>query len=134
MPTFKQTLTGIKFLNIYIYQNEKYIKNESSVWIMTKEIKDKILSLLTILLLSLIIMGIYFYLRNSRKEDIEIINNSFDFTKGIVIKKTVYKSRSINVKYIVNGKSYIESDGIDERDNINKGDSVMVKYSTEKPE
>lgn len=101
---------------------------------MKKEIKDKILSLLTILLLSLIVMGIYFYLRTSRKENIEIINNSFDFTKGIVIKKTVYKSRSINVKYIVNGKSYIESDGINIDDNVSEGDSVVVKYSTEKPE
>ena len=80
------------------------------------------------------IVGICFYLRTSRKEDIEIINNSFDFTKGIVIKKTVYKSRSINVKYIVNGKSYIESDGINTEDNVSEGDSVVVKYSTEKPE
>ena len=101
---------------------------------MTKNIKDIITIILTSLSIILIISIIVSYLGNSREDNINFINKSFDYTKGVVVKKIVYKGRSINVQYIVNGKSYIESDGIDEGDNINERDSVMVKYSTEKPE
>ncbi|GGE92960.1 hypothetical protein SAMN05443634_1085 [Chishuiella changwenlii] len=101
---------------------------------MQKNKKDTIIGVIFTLSLVLVISLIAYYLRVSRKEDIKLINNSFGYTKGIVIKKTVYKSRSINVKYIVNGKSYIESDGINAEDNVSEGDSIIVKYSTEKPE
>ncbi|WP_291073622.1 hypothetical protein [Empedobacter sp. UBA5987] len=45
-----------------------------------------------------------------------------------------YKGRSIDVRYIVNGKTFTESDGNDSKDNVNEGDSIIVKYSTENPE
>lgn len=102
---------------------------------MKKEIKDKIITFLLILLVTIIVItGVVYLISANDEKKIKIINNSFKFTKGIVTNKNTYKGHFIKVKYIVNGKSYIESDGIDERDNINKGDSIMVKYSTEKPE
>ncbi|MGL5236253.1 MAG: hypothetical protein ACRC8Z_16125 [Empedobacter falsenii] len=45
-----------------------------------------------------------------------------------------YKGRSIDVRYVVHGKSYIESDGNDPKDDVDEGDSIIVKYSTENPE
>ncbi|QTV04809.1 hypothetical protein [Faecalibacter bovis] len=102
---------------------------------MTKEIKDKIITFLLILLVTIIVItGVVYLISANDEKKLKIINNSFKLTKGIVTNKNTYKGHFIKVKYIVNGRSYIESDGIDERDNINKGDSVMVKYSTEKPE
>lgn len=101
---------------------------------MTKNIRDKILTILIILSIIPIVGSIYYYLRTSKLNDIDQINKSFEYTKGIVVKKTVYKGRFIDVRYIVNGKSYVESDGMNEKVDINEGDSVMVKYSTEKPE
>lgn len=102
---------------------------------MTKEIQNKILTFLLILsVTSIVITGIVYFISANDDKNLKIINNSFKHTKGIVIKKNTYKGHFIKVRYIVSGKSYIESDGITVKDNINEGDSVVVKYSTEKPE
>lgn len=120
---------------LYLSKRKVYQESERSVWFMTKEIKDKIITFLLILLVTIIVItGVVYLISANDEKKLKTINNSFKLTKGIVTNKNTYKGHFIKVKYIVNGRSYIESDGIDERDNINKGDSVMVKYSTEKPE
>ena len=58
---------------------------------MTKNIRNKILTILIILSIIPIVGSIYSYLRTSKLNDIDQINKSFEYTKGIVVKKTVYK-------------------------------------------
>ena len=63
--------------------------------------KDKIKVFLT---LAVMMTGIYFIatsLRSKELQNIEFINTDYKYSKGIVIKKTVYKGHSIKVKYIV---------------------------------
>lgn len=102
---------------------------------MTKEVQNKILTFLSILSVTIVIItGIVYFISANDKKNLNTINNSFNYTKGIVTNKNTYKAHYIKVRYIVNGKSYIESDGIKTEDNVNEGDSIVVKYSTEKPE
>lgn len=96
--------------------------------------KDKIKILFIIIFF---IVGIYFIatkLTDLRDKDIEFINTDYKYSKGIVVKKSVYKGHSIRVKYKVKGKVYIGSDGIDIGNEIEEGDSIDIKYSTTKPE
>lgn len=96
--------------------------------------KDKIKALITILI---ILAGIFFIaskLLNDKQHDIDEINKDFKFTKGIVIKKVAYKGHFIDVRYYVNGKEYISSDGFNSNQSVEEGDSVKVKYSVLKPE
>ncbi len=96
--------------------------------------KDKIKVFLT---LAIVMAGIYFVatkLTDIRDEDIEFINTDYKYSKGVVTKKSVYKGHSIKVKYVVEGKVYTGSDGIDAGNKIREGDSVDIKYSMTKPE
>ena len=99
-----------------------------------KTVKEKFYIFLTILCLSSIIYFIATGLRNKELENINYINQNFIVTKGIITKKSVHKGRHIRVKYIVNGKLYEDSDGFNENDKIEEGDSVFVKYSKTNPE
>jgi ribosomal 50S subunit-recycling heat shock protein len=96
--------------------------------------KDKFKVFLT---LAIVMAGIYFIatkLTDIRDEDIEFINKDYKYSKAVVIKKSVYKGHSIKVKYMVEGKVYTGSDGIDAGNKIKEGDSVDIKFSTTKPE
>lgn len=95
--------------------------------------KDKIKVFSILVLLMFGIYYIYKYLEKRRLEDIEYINKDFKITNGIVIRKSVQKGNHLWVKYIVNKKEYIESDGYSEFQKFNIGDSVMVKYSVSNP-
>lgn len=93
--------------------------------------KIKIFSILTLLM-----FGIYFiykYLEKRRLVDIEYINKDFKIINGLVTRKSVQKGNHLWVKYIVDKKEYIESDGFSESQRFNVGDSVKVKYSTSRP-
>ncbi|MBW7675860.1 hypothetical protein [Chryseobacterium chendengshani] len=96
--------------------------------------KDKIKVFATLTLLMCGLYGIYKFLENRRSNDIELINKDFKIIDGIVVKKSVQKGNSLRVKYIVNGRVYIESDGFLESQKVNIGDSIRVKYSIDKPE
>ena len=97
-------------------------------------LKDKIYIFLILLGITSIIYFIAISLTKKRDQEIEYINQDFAITHGIVTKKSVYKGYSIRVKYIVNGKYFEDSDGINESDKVENGDSVLVKYSKSKPE
>lgn len=88
-------------------------------------------------ILVVMIGGIYFIatgLRNKRLENIDFIKTDYQTTKGIVTKISTYKGHSIHVKYKVGKYHYISSDGFDIENKIMVGDTIMVKYSTTKPE
>lgn len=96
--------------------------------------KDKFKVFLT---LAIVMAGIYFIatkLTDIRDEDIEFINTDYKYSKAVVIKKSVYKGHSIKVKYMIDGKVYTGSDGIDAGNKIKEGDSVDIKFSRTKPE
>ena len=99
-----------------------------------KTLKEKICIFLVLLGILSIIYFIATTGRNGRLEDIEFIKKDFVLTEGIVTKKTVYKGQSITVKYKVGDKFHEESDGINESDNVEEGDSISLKYSKTKPE
>ena len=83
------------------------------------------------------VVGIYFiatYLRGQRENEIKLINTNYEVTSGIITSKTVYKGKSIQVKYIVNNKTYIGSDGFDDKFNFKVGDSIKLKYSRTNPD
>lgn len=93
--------------------------------------KIKILSILALLM-----FGIYYLattLRKNELKNIEFINKDFKITNGVVTRKSVQKGNHLWVKYIVDKKEYIESDGFSESQRFNIGDSVKVKYSTSRP-
>ena len=73
-------------------------------------------------------------LRNQRLDDIKYIKKNFVLTEGIVTEKSTYKGNFITVKYKVNDKIYEASDGIRETDNVEKGDTISLKYSKSRPE
>ncbi len=74
------------------------------------------------------------YLTNKRNDEIVYIKNDYTLSKGVITKITVYKGRSVRVKYRVKDKYYIESDGMDKRLNKETGDSIYIKYSNKRPE
>ncbi|CAN1553293.1 hypothetical protein MCETHM1_02268 [Flavobacteriaceae bacterium] len=96
--------------------------------------KEKIYIFLIILGMSSIIYFIATGLRNQELQNIEFIKRDYKITRGIITKKSVHKGRHITVEYIVEGKMYKDSDGFNENDKIQEGDSVYVKYSKSKPE
>ena len=73
-------------------------------------------------------------LRKQRIKEIEIIKKDYNITKGIITKKSTYKGNSIHIKYVVHDKVFNESDGFDEKNDFEEGDSVEIKYSKTKPE
>ncbi len=108
---------------------------------MTKNIKPHVKSLKEKTCVFLVIIGmssvIYFIatsLRDQELENIEFIKSDYQTTRGIVTKKSVHKGRHIRVQYKVNGRIYENSDGFNESDNIQEGDSINLKYSNTKPE
>jgi hypothetical protein len=87
-------------------------------------------------ILALLLISIYFIattLRKNELNNIDFINKDFKITNGIVTRKSVQKGNHLWVKYIVNKKEYIESDGFSEFQKFNVGDSVKIKYSVSKP-
>jgi hypothetical protein len=83
------------------------------------------------------LVGIYFiatYLRGQRENEIKLIQTNFAITSGLILSKTTYKGKSIRVKYIVNNKTYIGSDGFDDKFNFKVGDSIKLKYLRTNPE
>ncbi|WP_343534602.1 hypothetical protein [Flavobacterium mesophilum] len=81
--------------------------------------------------------GVYFIATNLRQEEldnIDFINQNYNFTKGIVVKKSVQKGNHIRVKYEVDNKEYIGIDGFTSYQKVSEGDTIMVKYSVSKPE
>jgi len=99
-----------------------------------KTLKEKICIFLVLIGISSIIYFIVTGLTETRHQEIEFINQDFIITRGIVTKKYLYKGHSIRVKYIVNQKCFEGSDGFDEYDKVERGDSISVKYSKLKPE
>ncbi len=90
--------------------------------------------IITILVIVIIFVCFFYILDEIRNNDLKQINQNFKYTKGVVIKKTAYKGRHIRVKYKINGKEYIQSDGYDVDDVINVGDTISVKYANDNPD
>ena len=96
--------------------------------------KEKIYIFFIILGMSSIVYFLATGLRNQELKNIEFINRDYKITRGIITKKSVNKGRHITVEYKVEGKLYKDSDGFNENDKIQEGDSIYVKYSISKPE
>jgi hypothetical protein len=95
----------------------------------------KILYLL--ILLSIPFIALYFfvnYIQEKQAEKTLLIEKDYTKARGIVIKSSSYKSNSIRVKYLVNGKIYESNAENEENEELVKGDSVTIKYSNTKPE
>lgn len=87
-----------------------------------------------IIIFPLIIYFVATHFRNQRLKEIDFIKENFEFTKGIITKKSIHKGNSIHVRYIINKKTFEESDGFEEKYNFKEGDSIILKYSKTKPE
>ena len=76
------------------------------------------------------------YERQQELNDRKFINQDYKITRGIITKKSVYKSHSIliRVKYYVNWIFHEESARLEKNDKISEGDSITIKYSRTKPE
>jgi hypothetical protein len=101
---------------------------------LKKTIKEKTCIFLVIIGMSSVIYFIATSLRNQELKIIEFIKSDYQTTHGIVTKKSVHKGRHIIVQYRVNGRIYEDSDGFNESDNVQEGDSINLKYSKTKPE
>ncbi len=99
-----------------------------------KTIKEKICIFLVLLGTTSIVYFIAMSLTKQREKEIEFINKDFSLTRGIITGKSVHKGRHVTVKYKVGEKYYEDSDGFNENDKVEEGDSVYVKYSKLKPE
>jgi hypothetical protein len=89
----------------------------------------------------ILVLGFFFtffyliinYLSKKYNEEVEFINSNCSFVKAKVVDKSVYKSQTLTVEYEVNGVRYKESDVFQNND-IEIGDSIIIKYSKVKPE
>ncbi len=88
--------------------------------------KGKIITSLIVVVVFLLVFN---YINKLRVSEVNTINEDFSLSKGIVIDKSVYKGRTIRVKYFINGRQYIGSDGISESDKVMIGDTIAIKYS-----
>ena len=99
-----------------------------------KTVKEKICVFLVLFGICSIVYFIATNLTEKRAEEIEFIKQDFEITQGLITNKSTYKGHSVRVKYKVNGKLYENSDGFDENQKVEEGDSINVKYSKTKPE
>ncbi|HEY1193215.1 hypothetical protein [Flavobacterium sp.] len=74
------------------------------------------------------------YLSDQRADEIRFINKDYTITKGIITKISLHKGKHVRIKYLVDDKVYIESDGMQKKLNKQAGDSISIKYSNKKPE
>lgn len=98
-----------------------------------KSTKEKLSIFLTIIGMVSIVYFIATSLRNEELDNIRFIKADYKTTRGIVTEKNTHKGNSILVKYKVNGKVYEEIDGFNEKYDFKQGDSLNLKYSTNKP-
>lgn len=74
------------------------------------------------------------YLIGEKSDEVQYVKEDYTITNGVITDITLYKGKSVTVKYLVNGKMYEESDGIDKKMTKKRGDSIQIKYSNKKPE
>lgn len=117
-----------------IQHNNK--KNTSSIK-ETKEIEWTNKGRLKLFLVfSGIILFFVFFIKNGiedREKEYNLVKSDYKITKGIITKMFVYKGKTIRVKFKINDKTYIGSDGMFERKNKNVGDSIFLKYYAKDP-
>ncbi len=117
-----------------IQHNNK--KNTSSIK-ETKEIEWTNMGRLKLFLVfSGIILFFVFFIKNGiedREKEYNLVKSDYKITKGIITKMFVYKGKTIRVKFKINDKTYIGSDGMFERKNKNVGDSIFLKYYAKDP-
>lgn len=89
-----------------------------------------------LLVFSGIILFFVFFIKNGiedREKEYNLVKSDYKITKGIITKMFVYKGKTIRVKFKINDKTYIGSDGMFERKNKNVGDSIFLKYYAKDP-
>ena len=89
-----------------------------------------------LLVFSGIILFFVFFTKNGiedREKEYNLVKSDYKITKGIITKMFVYKGKTIRVKFKINDKTYIGSDGMFERKNKNVGDSIFLKYYAKDP-
>lgn len=88
------------------------------------------------LVFSGIILFFVFFINNSmenRKKEYDLVKSDYKITKGIITKMSVYKGKSIRVKFKIDDKIYTGSDGMFKRKSKDVGDSVFIKYYAKDP-
>lgn len=117
-----------------IQHNNK--KNTSSIKETTEIGWTNIGRLKLFLVFSGIILFFVFFIKNGiedREKEYNLVKSDYKITKGIITKMFVYKGKTIRVKFKINDKTYIGSDGMFERKNKNVGDSIFLKYYAKDP-
>ncbi|AWK04516.1 hypothetical protein HYN56_09840 [Flavobacterium crocinum] len=114
--------------------NNRNKKNINPISQEKTTVKDyfKLGVILAIIILFFVWIGVY--LIEEKSDEVQYIREDYTITKGIITDITLYKGKSVTVKYLVNGKIYKESDGIDKKMTKVRGDSINIKYSNKKPE
>jgi len=74
------------------------------------------------------------YLTEEKGNEIQYVKEDYTTTRGIITKISLYKGKSVRIKYLVNGKIYEKSDGMGKKLDKKEGDSITLKYSNKNPE
>jgi hypothetical protein len=89
--------------------------------------------------LALVVMGLLYWFSYKTEKDsenlIENINKDYAYTTGVITDFKAFKGHSVEVRYVVNNTMYELSIGWDKNPkNLQEGDSIKLRYATEKPE
>ncbi|RZL48096.1 MAG: hypothetical protein EOP00_10135 [Pedobacter sp.] len=100
---------------------------------------ERLKLLLTIMLFfSLLSVGIYFYVREGeieRQHNFEMVQQNYDYAKGIITKISAYKGHSIQIKYSINNIEYTYKGGYDNNhQGLGLGDTIKIKYPIDSPQ
>ena len=99
---------------------------------------DKLKLALTFAIMIGVIGGLLYWISNKAEKDkidrVSYVGKSYKYSKGVIVKKHSYKGQSIAVKYKIDNVDYEYAGGWDNNPrNIDVGDSILFKYSTDNP-
>ncbi len=90
-----------------------------------------------VILIGCVLAGLYWVSTTAEEKKatrIEIVENGFEYSKGIIIEKHSYKGHSITLRYRIGNKVYEQILGWDSNPKkLKVGDSILFKYATEDP-
>ena len=100
-----------------------------------KEIKKREWFKLFLILAGIVIVFIIFFGKMDKKREYNynLIKSNLGVAKGVIIKKFVYKGRTISLNFKVGNTIYIGSDALDKGRDKNVGDSLLIKYYVKNP-
>lgn len=94
------------------------------------------ISLTFIIMMGVLTCFIYWYVSGGQEEDkkrITMVQNGYEYGRGLITKMFYYKGHSIHVSYKINGFSYEHEGGWDDSKGFSTGDSITFKYALKDP-